>query len=237
MSLAEAELIPSYTAYTRIAAISQSAIGLLGGYKAHNLDVLREVQDKPVIFAPNHRANIDSFVLGLTLHRLPELTAAWPEPLESRPVHFMAKENLWRYPVVRQAVQACGAFPVKRNAGIGLRQEQVDHIAKLVDNHAALVVFPEGTRRPKDRDHVYRQKLKTTIGFLALKHGLPIVPVGLAGPKNFSKLPMHAVFEPVILVSKRDDVGSEAFNVQKYEVMDALHEAMDRGYQTAKSYL
>ena len=233
----EAELIPHYGLYRFMARISDPVLATLGGYTAHNIEALRAVKGQPVIVSPNHRAGIDSFVLGLSVHNLPDLTANSPKgPLPSRPIHFMAKDTLWKYPVIKQVVEGCGAFPVERYKGTGLKNEQIEHIAKLVNNNAVLCIYPEGTRYPEDVDFVDRAKLKSTVAFLALTHGVPLVPVGIAGSRNLSKLPREVVFGDAIWVPKHEDIGSAEFKIDKDELMDELHAQINSNYQIARHY-
>ncbi|TRY16834.1 1-acyl-sn-glycerol-3-phosphate acyltransferase, partial [Geobacillus sp. LEMMJ02] len=52
-----------------------------------------------VIICANHISNLDPPIVGITC---------------PRPVHFMAKEELFRTPVVKQLVSRLHAFPVRR---------------------------------------------------------------------------------------------------------------------------
>src|ERR1700690_2179591 len=55
----------------------------------------------PVIVAANHRSFLDPFVIG-TMAR--------------RPMYYVAKQELFRHPVVAWILGALGAFPVDRGA-------------------------------------------------------------------------------------------------------------------------
>ncbi len=52
------------------------------------------------IIASNHRSNLDPFVLNT---------------VSTRPIFFMAKEELFKIPVLGWIIKKAGAIPVKRN--------------------------------------------------------------------------------------------------------------------------
>src|SRR5205085_704959 len=56
----------------------------------------------PCILVANHESLLDPWILCLATPRR---------------VRFMAKAELWRYPIVRWAMEAYGAFPVERGNG------------------------------------------------------------------------------------------------------------------------
>jgi len=53
----------------------------------------------PVILAANHESLIDPWLLGL---------------VTPRPIRYMAKAELWRYPGLRWVMEHFGTFPVER---------------------------------------------------------------------------------------------------------------------------
>jgi 1-acyl-sn-glycerol-3-phosphate acyltransferase len=111
----------------------------------------------PVILAPNHAGFIDA----------PLLMGACP-----RPVHTLAKQELFRGPV-GWVLRAVGQIPLDRNepgrdlleAGLGV----------LSDNRV-LVVFPEGTRGAGDFS-----EMRNGLAWFALRSGAPVVPVIFGG--------------------------------------------------------
>jgi 1-acyl-sn-glycerol-3-phosphate acyltransferase len=112
-----------------------------------------------VILAANHASLLDP----------PIVAAAVP-----RPLHFMAKAELFRVPVLGALVRRLNAHPVVREGGdtsalrVALRLLRAGH---------ALLVFPEGTRT---RDGRLRAG-KAGVGMLAARAGVPVVPVYVSG--------------------------------------------------------
>lgn len=233
----DAEALPSYMTYVVGEAVFRPLVDRLGGYAVHNAEALRPLDGQSFILSPNHRSNWDSFIVGLSLLDLPDLTEdADQEPLQPRAIHFMGKDSLWRYPVVKQFITRCGAFPVQRDRGVGLEDHQIDHIGNLIDHQAVLGIYPQGhrLRKPEDEESIHREDLKTTIAYLALKYGIPILPVGIAGPVKGRKLPRTLVFGEPVMVGKSSTDDEAAFKREKYALMDHLRDRMDEEYKLAR---
>ena len=101
----------------------------------------------------------------------------------SRPVHFMAKSEIWDVPGVRWVADQTGAFPVKRGTADRAALRRAGQILK----EGLLVgVFPEGTRSVEGLTKAFRG-----ISMIATHSGAPLIPVGIVGthdiPGNGSK--------------------------------------------------
>jgi len=116
-------------------------------------------QSGPVVLIANHISLWDPVYLGCSTDRV---------------VHYMAKEELFKKPVLKQLITALAAFPVKRGK---VDRNALRLAAKYLENGEVLGLFPEGTR----------SKTKELGSFLpgaslfALRAGAPIVPVALIG--------------------------------------------------------
>lgn len=91
-----------------------------------------------------------------------------------RPVAFMAKEELFQVPVLKQAIQAYGAYPVKR--GSADRSAMKSAIASI-EKGWATGIFLDGTRTRDGRI----QDPKIGAAWIAAKTQSPILPVCLWG--------------------------------------------------------
>ncbi len=113
----------------------------------------------PVIIAANHRSFLDPFVIA-TMAR--------------RPMHYVAKQELFGRRWQAWLLGALGAFPVDRGSG----DEQMIGTAKAILARGDIVlIFPEGTRiRPGALGQP-----KRGVGRLALESGAPVVPVAVIG--------------------------------------------------------
>ena len=61
----------------------------------------------------------------------------------SRPVHFMAKEEIWEVPGARWVATQTGAFPVRRGTPDRNALRKADELLK---DGLLVGLFPEGTR-------------------------------------------------------------------------------------------
>ncbi len=113
-----------------------------------------------VILAANHVSYVDPVFIGVAL--------------VERQLHFMAKEELFRWPLFGAFIRGLHAFPVRRGRVdyAGIRQ-----CLRLLDQGEVLLVFPEGTRG----DGVALQKAEEGIGLLAARAGCPVIPVYVQG--------------------------------------------------------
>jgi len=113
------------------------------------------------ILVANHESVIDPFFLSLATRRR---------------VRFMAKAELWRYPLVRWGMDAYGAFPIERGNG---DRGAMAHAGKLLSEGEVLGMFPRGTSKPAGNRHWQRGAAR-----LALTYGTPLVPVRLLNTRQ-----------------------------------------------------
>ncbi|HEY5650781.1 MAG TPA: lysophospholipid acyltransferase family protein [Acidimicrobiia bacterium] len=117
------------------------------------------------VVVPNHLSNYDIMFCFLAV------------PV---PIRFLAKKELFKYPLLSQAMRAIGCVEVDRAA----RAHAVDTInrqAELVRsrNHS-LLIYAEGTR---SRDGALKAFKKGAFA-IASGSGMPIVPVGIIGSRD-----------------------------------------------------
>lgn len=119
--------------------------------------------DGAVVLAANHVTNFDVIPMQLSL---------------PRPIFFMAKSSLFKFPIFEAALRDLGAFPVYR----GEKDEwALRHAARVLENRQVLGMFPEGTRSLGKGLRV----AKTGSARLALDANCPIVPMAVIGTDSF----------------------------------------------------
>ncbi len=111
------------------------------------------------ILASNHKSNLDPFLIGLCLNRR---------------ISYMAKDSLFRNPILGFFFHQVEAFPVRRGAS---DVRALRETLRRLKRDLPVVVFPEGTRQGSGRD----SKTQPGIGFLAVKANVPVVPVHIDG--------------------------------------------------------
>ena len=115
-----------------------------------------------VILAANHRSFLDPFAIGCCI---------------GRPIYFVAKEELFRNPLVGWFLNCMGAFPVQRGKA---DEESVTTSLALLERGQAVVIFPEGTRIRVGS----LAPPKRGVGRLALQSGAPVVPIAITGSER-----------------------------------------------------
>ncbi len=91
---------------------------------------------------------------------------------KKRLIHFVAKYEVFKYPVVRSVLKSCNAFPIVRGKG---DMQAVNYASELVKKGKALCIFPEGTR---SRDG-YPKKAKSGVAYIARNAKCDVVPAAI----------------------------------------------------------
>jgi 1-acyl-sn-glycerol-3-phosphate acyltransferase len=117
------------------------------------------------VVVPNHLSNYDIMICFLAV------------PV---PIRFLAKKELFKYPLLSQAMRAIGCVEVDR-ASRAHAVETINRQAELVRsrNHS-LLIYAEGTR---SRDGELKPFKKGAFA-IASGSGMPIVPVGIIGTRD-----------------------------------------------------
>jgi 1-acyl-sn-glycerol-3-phosphate acyltransferase len=116
---------------------------------------------KSVVVVANHESFCDILVLLATL------------PMQ---VRFLAKRSVFRVPVLGWSIAAAGFVPVDR--GDRARgAATVEAALRRLQGGRSLVIFPEETRTRTGE----LLPFKRGAAHLAIKSGLPLLPIGLAG--------------------------------------------------------
>jgi 1-acyl-sn-glycerol-3-phosphate acyltransferase len=133
-------------------------------------------QQGPLVIVSNHASDFDPPILSSCVRR---------------PVSYMAKEELFKVPVLNWGIQLYGAYPVKR--GSPDRSAIRAALAQL-EAGWAVGIFLEGTRTPDSR--IANPKLGAAM--IAAKTQVPLLPVSLWGTQAIvSKGKLIPRFVPV----------------------------------------
>jgi len=147
-SIVRALVVPAFLIWFRLDRIGREHAKIEGG----------------MIVAANHRSFLDPFVIGTLL--------PW-----RRPMHYVAKvelfENRWQGWILNRL----GAYPVRRGQS---DTETVATSAAILERGGALCIFPEGTRiRSGSLASPHRG-----VGRLALESGAAVMPIAVVGSEH-----------------------------------------------------
>ena len=162
----------------------------------------------PVILAPNHVSYLDPVVVGIAV---------------SRRIHFMAKKELFRNPLIGWFLRALQAYPVTR--------ERVDPstlkrtLSLLAAGHVVLV-FPEGTRG----DGQALRPAKPGIAVIAARSQAAVVPVFHWGAeqvlprdgRRMRRAPLRVRFGPPLVFPTGGGADREAVEVFCGKLMEVI---------------
>lgn len=151
------------------------------------------------ILCANHRSNWDPPILVAST---------------KRKMYVMAKEELFKNNFIRWFAKKCCVFPVKRGK---MDLESMKFSLKILKEGQILMIFPEGTRNGMEKNG----RAQNGAAFMALKTGVPVIPVGIKGEmKPFHKVTLH--------YGKPLDFSEYKSNKPEKEVLDKVSkEIMD----------
>jgi 1-acyl-sn-glycerol-3-phosphate acyltransferase len=119
-------------------------------------------KDGAFILSPNHRSNVDTPLVAL---------------MGTRALRFMGKDSMWKLGASDWFFTSMGGIPVHRGVPDRAAMKSCDDV---LGAGQPMVIFPEGTRKsgPVVED------IFEGPAYLAAKHQVPIVPVGIGGSEG-----------------------------------------------------
>ncbi|WP_136056606.1 lysophospholipid acyltransferase family protein [Microbacterium sp. K24] len=124
-------------------------------------------RDRAFVLAPNHYSEFDPLIVAV---------AVWRAGLAPR---FMAKESLFRVPVLGWVLRRTGMVPVARSSSAASAKQTLRQSAELVEHGRGVIVYPEGTLT-RDPD-LWPMRGKSGAVRLALADGIPLIPMAQWG--------------------------------------------------------
>ena len=116
----------------------------------------------PFILAPTHRSIIDTPVASGVYRRR---------------MRFMGADKWWSNRYFGKLLTALGGFPVSRGSA---DREALRRCISVIEGGEPLVLFPEGERK----SGLVVQPLFEGAAYVAMKTGVPIIPVGIGGSER-----------------------------------------------------
>lgn len=137
--------------YNAIVAILKFIVVLFSGLEIHGSDNIPS--QGGVVIAANHVSILDPIALASGV---------------DRPIHFMAKNELFRNRFLNWLFRKVHAFPVKRGTA---DREAIRRAISILESGNIVGIFPEGTRSKE------AQELHNGAALIGIKASVPIVPV------------------------------------------------------------
>jgi len=119
---------------------------------------------RPIIILPKHQYWTDIPIVSLSFRSL---------------LHFVAKKELFKYPLIRNYLSLLGGIPVDRKQSIRTI-DSFKYLLSLLRAGEKIVIFPEGTYFREAVGSGKSRLLQMVLGFQdELKYLIPFVPVGI----------------------------------------------------------
>lgn len=134
------------------------------------------------VFAANHESYVDPLMVALGVRGK---------------VHFMAKAELWRNRVVGWVSEQLAAFPVQRGAA---DRNAIATATRFLEAGESVGIFPQGTRHHAPGLDGLEEGAGGT-ALIALRAGVPVVPVGINGTERIMPKGAHVPRFPRLTVA------------------------------------
>ncbi len=119
----------------------------------------------PLVVVSNHASNFDPPIVSISVRR---------------PVSYMAKEELFKIPILKQAIELYGAYPVSRGTA---DRNAIRNALEYLKDGWAVGIFMQGTRTPDGRI----TDPKRGAALIAAKAKAPLIPVCLWGTEEIEQ--------------------------------------------------
>ena len=186
--------------YRIIYAIAAPIIHLLFPCRTVGLE---DFPEEGALLCANHASGWDPILIALNLPKDARLTV-------------MAKDQLFRIPLLGFFLKKLGIFPVKRG---GNDLTAMKTAMKVLSGGNRLLVFPEGTRVDGQGD----AEAKGGVTMMAVRTGVPMVPVYCGGKHKFLRKTTIVFGEPYVpvIVGRRPTPDENRAIAQ--EIMDRIY--------------
>jgi 1-acyl-sn-glycerol-3-phosphate acyltransferase len=138
----------------------------------------------------------------------------WALPLEIR---FFAKKGLFSIPLLGWHLRHAGHLPVVRGDARASLRSMSDGAKLIRERGVSVLLFPEGGRS----EHAMRP-FKEGAAYIAIKAGVPVVPVGLVNLRSI--LPMHSMLlrPGTVEVNIGDPIDTTGMNLRDREKLNEM---------------
>ncbi|MEV7631001.1 lysophospholipid acyltransferase family protein [Microbacterium sp. NPDC089318] len=203
-----------------LAAIVIPLVSLLA--KITVIDAEKLPRKGAFVLAPNHYSEFDPLIVAIAVYRTGRLP------------RFMAKDSLFRVPVLGWILRKTGMIPVARASSASTAKQTLTQSRDLVESGRGVIVYPEGTltRDPE----MWPMRGKSGAVRLALTGDIPLIPMAQWGTqqimgryqKGLSLWPLRKpvrvlIGDPVDLSDLRGRAGdSGVLNIATERLMAAI---------------
>lgn len=193
--------------------VLRSSFRALQGLQVEGLENVPATGGRLIV--SNHCSWLDPPVLGCSLRH--------------RQLHFMAKKELFDYPVLGKVIQALGAFPVERGRA---DRRSLRLALDLLGQGRIVCLFPEGTRN----DGSGMGPWHVGLAMLAHHAQVPVIPAALVGTRNLLedraqkpvRRPIQVRFGPALHFDQLEGTSRQRLQKIQEQSFAAVNRLLDR---------
>ena len=174
--------------------------------------------DKGAILMANHTSHLD-----------PPLLIA----ISKIPIRFLTKKVLFYFPFFGWSLWMMGHIPINRSKRSSAFSS-LDQAASLIASGRTVAIFPEGTRSDADELNPFKKG-----GFvIAVKGGIPIIPVGIVGTQKLMPKGWCWMTRGPIRVVLGEPIDTSGYTMEnKEELMTLVREKIVEHREEAQKFL
>ena len=198
--------IKHYKMYNFIKAIFRPLVKIVYKIEFKGLDNVPKDSTNYIV-AINHTSALDPVFVAC--------------PKNVPPLHFMAKAELFKNPIVAWFITHMYGFPVHRGKG---DTSAIDYGIKIIEEGHVMAICPEG-KRIKDKDGV-PQKAKAGVAVIAKATGADVLPVAICSNGKIKAGKKVVVSYGKII--KNSELGLDKEDVGAHDIKNAANMVMDK---------
>ena len=162
------------------------------------------------IFVANHVSNIDPPIV------VPSL---------GRRVALLAKQGLFRIPILGRAMRMADFIPVNRSDPEAAAAS-VEVAVRKLRSGVSYLVYPEGTRSPDGRLRAFKRGSFV----MAIQAGVRIVPISISGPEKLMRKGEWFVRSGTAVIRFGPSVDASAYSFERRgELLERVHQLVAAG--------
>jgi 1-acyl-sn-glycerol-3-phosphate acyltransferase len=156
------------------------------------------------VFVANHGSYLD----------IPALLTALPHQFR-----FFAKKGLYKIPFLGTHLDRAGHLPVDRTNARNSLKSMTEGARIVRERNMSVLLFPEGGRNPKGL-----RAFKEGAAYIAIKAGVPVVPIGIVGMRDLLPQGSIHVRSGRVAVRVGEPIPTEGMTIKDREELTArLH--------------
>lgn len=203
------EAVDAYV-YKKVKGIADHILKITG--TEMKVSGLENIPEGPCLFVSNHQAIFDGFLLIANINRL---------------TGFIAKKEITKLPLVRSWLGAMHTIFIDRsNVREGMKA--INEGAEKLKQGYSMIIFPEGTRSLKSEMAEFKKGSMK----LAVKAGVPIVPVTVDGTYNVLEVGNHVRGNTVKMMVHKPIFLENLSAEEKKDLAETTHHIIEEGLRS-----